>query len=1073
MPEPSTRCSAPGRDPLRLVVIGAGPKALFALEELQARLAAGAGRALEVVVVDPGEHPGTGAAYRPDQPAPLRLNVDCRVIDAPASSTAASFPAWCAEHAPQLAEELFPPRAVVGQYLAERWSRLWSALGEHADLTRVRTRATAVQPVGETWSVQLKGGEVITGADEVLVATGHARAHEGALARSWQGAVPLRPAVLPPEEMLDPVHVPPGSRVALRGAALTFLDAALMLTEGRGGRFVEQPDGALRHERGAAEPAVLLPTARRGLLLDAKPQPNSPAAHVPERLLTVGQERLRRLDPADPRVVEQVLAVVVDTALTLLEDRGAPASRVDIEHTLATGAEPDLPIGPGQALTALERSVQVACGERAPGPAWALGRAWARLYPALTGLLRGLPAPEETWQRFRDAAQVLERFAFGPPLATALKLLAMHASGAVDLGPLEAGTTVEQLATSGEADVVVDAVLPPPGVQGLDEPLLRQLLTDGLITVRPGRRGAMIAPDASALRADGSTVTGLALLGRPTEDHVIGHDTLNRHLHQEPERWAERLTGRLRTTDPLRAHCQGMPPLDARLEPWMRELLGDPEACRDLVERFGSPLNVHDFSALPRHAAELTEAADDAGVELAVFVARKANKTLGMVAAAQEAGLGLDVGSLRELSQALEHGMPAQRIVVTAAIKPRPLLELALECGAMLVLDNLDEAAAVLDVLATAGRTDRPGAAPPALALRLAPTPVGPVPPTRFGESAATWRAWVASPAAREAGARIAGVHFHLHGYDAAARALAIGEACTLIDALREAGHEPTFVDMGGGIPMSYLDDQQQWEASERAVRTAQGPDPADWITWEGAPLTQHYPYHQAPVRGDWLRGLLASPASVDEADGAARADGAAGSVPTAAEALRSRGLRLACEPGRSLLDGCGMTLTRVIQRTSTSHGAALVGVEMNRTQCRSTSDDFLVDPLLVRIGTQSGEPMDAFVVGAYCIEAELILRRRLHFPSGVAVGDILALPNTAGYLMHILESASHQLPLASNVVRREGGFVRDGIDAIAPQRPWEEEPQIRPPTPAPRATGRADPRSPATAPARRPIPPR
>ena len=53
----------------------------------------------------------------------------------------------------------------------------------------------------------------------------------------------------------------------------------------------------------------------------------------------------------------------------------------------------------------------------------------------------------------------------------------------------------------------------------------------------------------------------------------------------------------------------------------------------------------------------------------------------------------------------------------------------------------------------------------------------------------------------------------------------------------------------------------------------------------------------------------------------------------------------------------------------------------------------------------------------SYCIERELLTWRRLRFPHGVDVGDIVVFPNTAGYLMHILESASHQIPLARNLV--------------------------------------------------------
>ena len=49
--------------------------------------------------------------------------------------------------------------------------------------------------------------------------------------------------------------------------------------------------------------------------------------------------------------------------------------------------------------------------------------------------------------------------------------------------------------------------------------------------------------------------------------------------------------------------CRGLPPLPARLEPWMQEVLADAEGCAAMLEEHGSPLNLHDFSALARNAA--------------------------------------------------------------------------------------------------------------------------------------------------------------------------------------------------------------------------------------------------------------------------------------------------------------------------------------------------------------------------------------------------------------------------------------------------------------------------------------
>lgn len=42
--------------------------------------------------------------------------------------------------------------------------------------------------------------------------------------------------------------------------------------------------------------------------------------------------------------------------------------------------------------------------------------------------------------------------------------------------------------------------------------------------------------------------------------------------------------------------------------------------------------------------------------------------------------------------------------------------------------------------------------------------------------------------------------------------------------------------------------------------------------------------------------------------------------------------------------------------------------------------------------------------------------------PQGVEIGDIVVFPNTARYLIHILESASHQIPLDRNLVLGSAG---------------------------------------------------
>lgn len=449
----------------------------------------------------------------------------------------------------------------------------------------------------------------------------------------------------------------------------------------------------------------------------------------------------------------------------------------------------------------------------------------------------------------------------------------------------------------------------------------------------------------------------------------------------------------------------GTAPLTARLEPWMEKVISDPDLCKELIKRYGSPLNLHDYSSMGRNIAELRAAAEAHEIDFQIYLARKANKTLGAIDKAIAEGCGIDVASYNELDQCLNRGVPTERLIVTAAVKSAALLRTAVEHGVVISLDNVDEATELLEI---AGESEQRVA----VALRLASDNPA-IPPTRFGLRADQWLSFL-EQADKPGKLKVDGIHFHLNGYDGTQRALLVAESLELIGDLRELGQEPTFVDMGGGIPMSYLDDENQWAGFWEAL--AELPEGDESLTWKSDRLgasgpeasSAVYPYHQKVIRGGWLRKILETRDSTTQK--------------TVAQMLRASGIQLRCEPGRSLLDGCGLTLAEVAFTKTRSDGAPLVGLHMNRTQCRSTSADFLLDPLLIPTGSgrQEREPCDGFLVGAYCIEEELILRRRFEFPLGVGKGDIMAFPNTGGYLMHIIESASHQLPLAKNV-RLEG----------------------------------------------------
>jgi diaminopimelate decarboxylase len=470
-----------------------------------------------------------------------------------------------------------------------------------------------------------------------------------------------------------------------------------------------------------------------------------------------------------------------------------------------------------------------------------------------------------------------------------------------------------------------------------------------------------------------------------------------------------------------RARSRGVVPLTGRLEPWMEDLCAAPQRLAGLIAEHGSPVNLLELSALGRNAEELGETARLAGVDLGIYLARKANKSLALVDEALRLGLGVDLASERELEQALARGAAPERLVMSAAVKPRSLLELCARSGATVVIDNGDELRALQ---ATAGehRVEVP------IAIRLAPESRRGRPETRFGIAPGEALALLGE-LGPDAAIRVDGVHFHLDGYDAGDRVAALEQALDLTDGLIDAGREPRWIDIGGGIPISYLDNAAEWAAFQaeqgRALLGEREP-----LTFEAHGLGLRldagaiagklnvYPGYQRPIRGGWLAEILAAPIGGE----------------TVAAAVNRRGLSLRCEPGRSLLDGCGATAARVEFRKQRRDGTWLIGLAMNRTQLRSTADDFPCDPLLLRSDddgpTTAGESIEGYLVGAYCIERELLSWRRFRFAEGVEVGDVVLFPNTGGYMMHILESASHQIPLARNLVLSGGCFALDPIDA-------------------------------------------
>lgn len=502
--------------PTKVVLVGLGPKGLFALERLldAARRSA---TALDVHVLEPHAVPGAGPVYDPGQPRYLRMNFAAENIDLwPPGSGAVppavqrSFSQWRTTSQ----AERYPPRAEVGGYLADGMALLCRHAPDGVTITIHRTRACSIERGRADWTVHGDdGGQHL--CDEVLVAIGH-DINAG--------------QVFPVEDWLP--RLPAGGTLAIRGFALTCIDACLAATEGRGGTFASDGDPyRLRYTPGPTSASAIFPFSRSGRPMLAKPDPQIASGNP--RLPEIAADARTRIHGLRGGLAE--LCTVLGEAVTAtLEAAGGTTG--DAGHWLTEASAGRCPRVPGDAGSELEHSLSVGCGQVAPDLQWALGQTWRDVYPALVARLGADGLEVADWPSFRRLSAQMERVAFGPPAINAAKLLALVDAGVVDLTRVACGPIRD-------ADLALDAVIPGPGVPGTGG-LLRTLLDDGLARLAPGRRGIEVAPDATCISREGRRVSGLAVLGRATEDWVIGNDTLSRDLHPHAGRWAQRVVRR-------------------------------------------------------------------------------------------------------------------------------------------------------------------------------------------------------------------------------------------------------------------------------------------------------------------------------------------------------------------------------------------------------------------------------------------------------------------------------------------------------------------------------------------------
>ena len=399
-------------------------------------------------------------------------------------------------------------------------------------------------------------------------------------------------------------------------------------------------------------------------------------------------------------------------------------------------------------------------------------------------------------------------------------------------------------------------------------------------------------------------------------------------------------------------------------------VIGDVDV-RDAARDFTTPVFLLDEEDFRGRAAAFRSAynADRADV----YYAAKAFLSTAVARWAVEEGLGIDVASGGELAVALAAGVPGDRLLLHGNNKSREEIRRALEAGVgRIVVDSLAEVDRVAGVARDLGVR-------PSVLVRVT---VGVEAHThefiatahedqKFGLSLASGAALEAIHRTVESpDLNFRGLHSHIGSqiFDAAGFEVAASRLVGLMGELHAEGIEVAELNLGGGMGIAYVSDDDPLEVGAMAKAI------------------------EAIVDGACVRAGLRVP-------------------------------RLAFEPGRAIVGPAGVTIYEVgtVKPVELDHGHERVYVSVDGGMSDNIRTALYDADYTVVLASRvsSADPVLCRVVGKHCESGDVIVRDAW-LPGDVREGDLLAVAATGAYCRS-MASQYNYLPRPAVVGVRQG----------------------------------------------------
>jgi diaminopimelate decarboxylase len=436
----------------------------------------------------------------------------------------------------------------------------------------------------------------------------------------------------------------------------------------------------------------------------------------------------------------------------------------------------------------------------------------------------------------------------------------------------------------------------------------------------------------------------------------------------------------------------------------VKKALNQKDKIFDLMQQYGSPLNI----LFPQIFREKYELFDEllAGEHLnyRLYYTCKPNRSNALLREAASLGSYVDVSSLGEFQAAIDAGVPAQKLSATGP-KNKAYMNAVIVGQSLCVIDNWFE----LNYLKENAQSSQP------IMLRLSsPQDGGPSQDDTFGFHFDEIENLISEIEQFN--------QFDFHGfachYSGAFDNVRFRHIEMVLKATLKSidhGLTPQAINIGGGYQVGYAQSGNDWKNFITSLKQAVIGE-GEPITWDNAGMgfrlqngdlsgSANFMDHYQSITGDnHLEKILYT--SFDAIDGVPLLD-----------FIRDSGLALYVEPGRSLMDQCGVTLAEVNFIKKSAKGHWLANLDMHHANLNAHAFKYMVEPVVLnRQDNPTKNKEGVLYYGSLCFASDLITFHKTfpdHMPQS---GDVIAFLNTAGYRMDFAESEMLRHPNAQKI---------------------------------------------------------